>query len=271
MTFRITLHSESPRRIIPVNYQYPLSAALYGIIAKGNTRYAGFLHETGYGKGFKLFTFSRINCPFQIDGDRLLLQDNTMTLDVYFHLPEASENFVKGLFQSKEIDIADKSSKVSFTVESVVRLPDPLNSKGKHDLVTVRLKPTSQIVSGIQVQNGAYNYLSPDDPQYVTSLVYNWRGKIEACYDKATAQSAILLMKVMPARRPFKARLITIKAGTEEETKVKGWLNFELEVSAQRRHVDILLGAGAGLYNAMGCGGLEVADSSLHNNVLKEE
>ncbi len=41
---------------IPINYPYPLSAAIYRIIAKGNADYADFLDGQGYGKGFKLFT-----------------------------------------------------------------------------------------------------------------------------------------------------------------------------------------------------------------------
>jgi len=32
---------------LPVNYSYPLSAAIYRIISKGDSGYASFLHETG--------------------------------------------------------------------------------------------------------------------------------------------------------------------------------------------------------------------------------
>lgn len=113
MRLKITLDIP-PKSVIPINYTYPLSAAIYGILAKGNKEYASFLHENGYGKGFKFFTFSQISCPFKIDGDRLYLNAYELTFQIAFHLPQAMENFVKGLFQSEKIDIADKKSKASF-------------------------------------------------------------------------------------------------------------------------------------------------------------
>jgi CRISPR-associated endoribonuclease Cas6 len=116
MNFKITLHSNESNPCIPTNYQYPLSAALYRVIAKGDAHYADFLHKTGYGKGFKFFTFSQINCPFRITKDRLQIFGNELSFQVSFHLPEAMENFIKGLFQSEKIDIADKKYRASFTI-----------------------------------------------------------------------------------------------------------------------------------------------------------
>lgn len=49
MNFLIKLHTSSSI-VIPVNYQYPLSSAIYSIISKGDATYADFLHENGYGK-----------------------------------------------------------------------------------------------------------------------------------------------------------------------------------------------------------------------------
>ncbi len=63
MRFKLFLASQTAGAIIPINYQYPLSAAIYRILAKVDADYATFLHEKGYvvGEGlkhFKLFTFS---------------------------------------------------------------------------------------------------------------------------------------------------------------------------------------------------------------------
>ncbi|WP_392437096.1 hypothetical protein ACF3N7_09215 [Cruoricaptor ignavus] len=54
MRFLVRLQTKD--RIIPINYQYPMSAAIYKIISQGDAEYAEFLHNTGYGKGFKFFT-----------------------------------------------------------------------------------------------------------------------------------------------------------------------------------------------------------------------
>ena len=260
MNFDIVLQSIGSNPCIPINYQYPLSSALYRIIARGDKQYAGFLHETGYGKGFKLFTFSQINCSFRLSDDRMLLHTNELSFRISFHLPEAMESFIKGLFQSERIDIADKKSQASFTVKSIVTCPNPLAMYKENEIVNVRLKPTSQIVAGIPIDGRIYEYLLPDDPRFTESLIYNWRSKIATCYDEAIAQSALLFMELLPIKWPFKPRLVTIKAQMPEETRAKGWLNFELKVAAEKRFVELLLNAGIGLYNAMGFGGVEVVE-----------
>jgi CRISPR-associated endoribonuclease Cas6 len=234
-----------------------LFAALYRVIAKGDARYAAFLHKTGYGKGFKFFTFSQINCLFNINNDRMQLRNSEISFRVSFHLPEAMENFIKGLFQSERIDIADKKSRASFLIKSVERLPDPLQTRKENEIVSVILRPNSMIVAGVPAENWKYEYLSPDDPRFVESLIYNWRSKIATCYNEDIAQSAILLLEILPIKIAFKPRLITIKAETPEESKVNGWLNFEIKVIAEKQFVELLLNAGVGLYNPM-CGGVEV-------------
>ncbi len=254
MQFQITLQVQAAPAVIPVNYQYPLSAALYRIIAKGDVTYASFLHETGYGKGFKLFTFSQINCPFTIEGDRLHLLRNELKFRVAFHLPQAMESFVKGLFQSERIDIADKKSRVGFTVKSVETLPSPLQQYKENEIVNIRLKPLSPIVVGLRNEKGNYDFLSPEDDRFKESIIYNWRNKIATCYDEATAATALLIVEIIPLKTPFKSRLLTIKYGKPEETKIRGWLNLEVKVTAEKRFVELLLNAGAGVYNSMGCG-----------------
>lgn len=277
MQFKIRLKTTDRSSIIPINYQYPLSAVLYKIIAKGDQDYADFLHDTGYGRGFKFFTFSDIRCPFEIKGDRLHLRKDEFTVTVCFHVPEAMESFIKGLFASETIDIADRKSKASFQVTSVESLPHPLALHKDNEIVSIQLKPLSPIVSGIPNDKGNDDYLDPNDPRFVENLIYNWRSKIVACYDEVTANGALLIMEVKKSSSKItqktiikgvsssnspkiiknnvpKSRLITIKADTKEETKIRGWVNFELKVTAEKRFVELLLNGGTGLYNAQGMG-----------------
>lgn len=261
MIFRIILSTKINDAFIPINYQYPLSAAIYKIIAKGDGEYANFLHERGYGKkdkGFKLFTFSQLNVPFKIESDRLRLLSKEVQFQVAFHLPQAMESFVKGLFQSEQIDIADKKSKVSFVVQSIESLPNPLQDYKDNEMINVTLKPISPIVAGVQNEKGNYDFLSPEDPRFVESLIYNWRSKIATCYDQDTAAAALLMMEVNLKGYTPKSRLISIKADTEQATKIRGWMNYELKVTAEKRFVELLLNAGCGVYNAQGLGCVEV-------------
>lgn len=259
MVFKIILNlmGKTPG-IIPVNYAYPLSSALYRIISKGDAGYAEFLHESGYGKGFKFFTFSQVSCPFTIKGDRMHLLHNELCFQVAFHLPQAAESFVKGLFQSEHIDIADKQSRAGFTVRSVESQPDPLRQYKDHEIVCVQLKPLSPLVAGPQNEKGQYEFVSPEDPRFAESVLYNWRNKIATSYDADTAAGALLIAEVIPMQEPPRSRLLTIKAGTAAQTKIRGWMNFGLKVTAEKRFVELLLNAGAGVYNSMGCGCVEV-------------
>ncbi len=241
--------------VIPVNYQYPLSAAIYRIIAKGDAEYASFLHERGYGKGFKLFTFSQLQVPFKIVGDRLRLLGIEASFQVAFHLPQAMESFVRGLFQSEEIVIADKKSKSRFTVKYVESLPTPLQRNGERELINVELKPLSPVVAGLMKEDGKYDFLTPGDPGFAESLIYNWRSKIETCFDLETASGALLLLEVVFFKNPPKSRLMTVKADTEAETKIRGWMNFGLEVTGEKRFMELLLNAGVGVYNSVIGGG----------------
>lgn len=258
MRFQIHLHTNFADKKIPINYQYPLSSVIYRIISKGDKEYAKFLHETGYGKkGFKLFTFSQINCPFKISGDRLNLLSNELSFQVSFHLPQAMEMFVKGLFQSEIVDIADLQSKVSFTVKSVESLPNPLQQYKDTEIVKISTRPTSPIVAGVLNEKSYYDFLSPENERFTESLIYNWRSKIATCYDAPTADSALLMMEQFSMKNPYKSRLITIKSGKPEETKIRGWLNLGLTITGEKRYIDLLLNAGAGVYNAQGMGFLE--------------
>lgn len=254
---RFSIKLTTAGREIPINYQYPLSAAIYKILNKADEDYAEFLHEKGYGKGFKFFCFSDLRGKFRADGDRLQLLSDTISFEISFHLPEASQNFIKGLFLSQKIEIADKKSKPSFVVQSVKAMPNPFEAKKDNDILSFGLQPASPCVVGIKNERGNYDFLSPEDTRFTESLIYNWRNKIEACYDEETATSALLMAEIIPMKNPPKSRLMTIKAGTAAETKIRGWLNFELKVTGEKRFVKLLWNSGAGVYNSMGCGMVE--------------
>lgn len=255
MKFSIILQTNQRGTVLPINYQYPLSAAVYKIMEKGDAAYSAFLHEKGYGKGYKFFTFSDLDCrPYKREGDRLQLLNNEARLMVSFHLPEASQHFIKGLFMSQQLTIADQRSRIGFNVKSVETLPNPLALYEANEVMPVHLKPLSPIVTGVKNENGKYDFLSPEDSRFTESLLYNWREKIKANYDEETAKSAVLNLEVKRFKNSPKSRLVWIKAGTQQQTKIRGYTNFELEALAERRFLEVLMNCGTGLYNAMGMG-----------------
>lgn len=77
MQFRINLRSLDPNPVLPVNYQYELSAWIYKVIQNADADYAAFLHRHGHPAGrksFKLFCFSQLQVSqYRVEGDRLLV------------------------------------------------------------------------------------------------------------------------------------------------------------------------------------------------------
>ncbi len=261
MRFNIKLQLRSnSQNIIPINYQYPLSAAIYKILSKGDAGYAQFLHEEGYGKGYKFFTFSDLKLKFKLEnGDRMRFLDNHVEFFVHFHVPEASKTFIEGLFKSENIVIADKKSKAVFKVQSIQAVQSPFDSsKSETEIIQMLFKPASAVLIGVKNENGNYDYLDPEDDKYIDSLIYNWRGKIRDSYDETIAQKAVLLAEVEFFDNPYRSRLVHIKSDTDAETKIRGYLNFKLKLTAEKRFLELIYNAGIGLENAQGMGCLEV-------------
>ncbi|MFB9055354.1 CRISPR-associated endoribonuclease Cas6 [Mariniflexile ostreae] len=260
MRFKLLLVSKNSNPTIPINYQYPLSAAIYKILQKADVDYATFLHEEGYVvddglKHFKLFTFSDLNCRFKIKGDRMLI-NSAVELVVSFHLPEAAQHFVKGLFLSQDIDIADKKSKATFKVNSVEAMSDPFSVIENKVNNTIAVRPISACVAGIKNDKDDYDFMPPTDERFALCIQYNWEQKLKALkipFNENELKVAINLKNTKP-----KSRLITIKAFTKQQTRIKGYLNFDMEFTGSQEQLQVIYNAGAGLYNALGMGCLEL-------------
>lgn len=262
MRFKIELISGDDIKgsILPINYQYPLSAAIYKILAKGDAEYAQFLHEEGYGKGYKFFTFSDLKGKFKVIEDRMHILDPKITFSTHFHLPEASQKFVEGLFKSEDIVISDKKSKAVFKVQSIISLDNPLKSFDQREFIQVNVKPISAIVTGTKNEKGNYDYKTPDDTAFISSLIYGWKNKIKDAFDLETSENAVLMIDVEFYRNPYRTRLIHIKDGKKDKTKIRGTFNYKLLLTAERRFIDLILNAGIGVECSQGMGCLEVVE-----------
>jgi CRISPR-associated endoribonuclease Cas6 len=260
MRFVLTLTTLHPSQRLTLNYQYPLSAAIYKIIERADKSYAAFLHQQGYSNGaktFKFFTFSDLRTPFQIKGDRLIMQTNTASLTICFHVPDAAENFIRGLFMNQQLDIADERDKAIFIVQQVMaeQVPTIANE-------IALLQPMSPMVVGRKNERGNYDYLSPEEDGFAGLLTNNLLDKYAA--DGGVGEDELQQLKKSVIIKPvfFKLsprhRLLTIKAGTAAETKVRGYDKFRLRIQAPAPVIAMALNAGMGMHNAMGMGCVEV-------------
>ena len=263
MRFILTLQNRHPKKnIITLNYQYPLSAAIYKIIRRADETYATFLHNQGYQYGsrtFKFFTFSDFRTPFDITGDRMVMRTDTASLTICFHIPDAAENFIRGLFMDQQIEIADSRSKASFIVKQVIAEKLPADSL----IGAVFLQPISPIVVGRKNERGNYDYISPDEAAFAELVADNLLAKY-AADTEIDEQELKRLKNIVQAKpvffsKPPRGRLLTIKEGTNAETKVRGYDKFRLRIEAPIPVIEMALNAGIGMHNAMGMGCVEIA------------
>ena len=260
MKIHLTLISLNDNAVLPCSYQYPLSAAIYKIISQADDAYASFLHTTGYRKKdslktFKLFTFSDINTAFDIEGDRLLLKTNQARLNVCFHVPEAASNFIKGLFINKKIEIADKKSKARFVINQAEVKSLWINPVMPNEIQQVTLTPASPMVVGITNEKGNYTFLYPHDERFIPALLFHWKEKYAVAFGNEAAEEDFKNMSVSVAEaEKAKSRLIAIKAGEPEETKIRGFTGFKLHVKAKTEVIELALNAGIGAFGSMGFG-----------------
>ncbi len=257
MQLKLTLQPKQQNGSLPANYQYPLSSAIYHIIRNADESYSDYLHNQGYktfyGKTFKLFTFSDLRVPFKNAGDRLLINGADAQLNVAFHVDVAAKNFIKGLFMNQTFDVADVKSRVQFSVREVQLLPNPLELIND-DEPEVLLQTLSPIVAGIKNSRGNYDFKSPDDPDFCRCIIHGWKEKFLAASPSPSERGlgGEVRLQVLPSR--YKQRLITIKAFTPHETKIRGYSHLRLRAKAPKAMLELALNAGLGLYNAQGMG-----------------
>ena len=81
MRLKLSMMPLNKGTAVPLNYNYPLSAAIYKFLAAASPEYAIWLHDLGYRSPaerlMKLFTFSRLNIPrVQMHNGKLMSGEN---------------------------------------------------------------------------------------------------------------------------------------------------------------------------------------------------
>lgn len=256
MRFKLNLsiNKEKFGNALPYSYQYELSAYIYHTLAKGNAQYAEWLHQNGFnleGKQFRLFSFSNLlvdKIKTDKNTNRLLLVSDKAELHISF-LPERStEEFIKGIFSEQVFSIGDKQSKIQFSVQGIEMLPNPIFT-GK-----IHAKTISPICLSAKREDGSIDYFAPDDARAEIALLNNLLNKYKAFYGKSYTGNQHFIFKTLGDVR---SKLITIKAGSPQQTKVKAY-NCDFLIEADNELLQIAYECGLGEKNSMGFGIMKV-------------
>lgn len=252
MRFKITLQIQPEVMGIelPINYQYPLQAAIYHTLAKSDVEFSTWLHENGYqlnGKRFKLFTFSNLIVPqYGIDKqqERLIIKSDYVTLYISFFPERSTQQFIQGIFQLQTIQIADNISGVQFLVREIQLMP----SLDYHPDMTFRT--LSPVCISLRNGNNQMDYLAPDDPHYELGILTGLLARYAAIHGQPFSGEPFCHLQLLS--QP-KSALIRIKAGTPNETRVRGF-RYKFKIQLPEALMQIAYKSGLGEKGSMGFG-----------------
>ncbi|WP_448519051.1 CRISPR-associated endoribonuclease Cas6, partial [Rhodoflexus sp.] len=223
------------------NYPYYIASWLYKQIAYADAPLAEFLHRQGYQSGrknFKLHTFSSLQTNFTVENGLMRIKSREASLHLNFYLDTVAERFVQGLFMHQHCILGDNQYRLRMTVRQVEVLPmPPLHT-------TTHLQMRSPIVVSRRNERGLHDYLSPEHEEYADLLLKNLIEKYESCgasLDPSWQNHPFEFRLLRYHKKPY--RLISIKSGTPEETKVRGYL-FDFALTAPTPLIEVGLLAG---------------------------
>lgn len=256
MRFRINLEPEpGSGLLLPINYQYELSSWIYRTLEKGDADYSSWLHNQGFGSGdkrFKLFTLSGLHFGrYKVLGDRIRVEESPVSFVLSLYATSTAGPFIAGLFREQLLRLGDHRSEVRFVVTRLEKLPGM--ACGSSMQFTMETPCVISRREGKEVK-----YLSPEDTGYADQFIGNLLSKYKALVEEKQivpgeeSRNWDGEMKFEPLGKS-RSKLITIKAGTPQQTQVKGFL-FPFRLTVPPDLLRIGYYAGFGEKNSVGFG-----------------
>ncbi len=264
MRLKLTLNRTTRQRMLPIDYQYYLSAWIYKVLEKADHNFSTFLHTEGYVLGhrhFKLFNYSPLNFgKHELWKDKSLfeLQAGQITLKVSFQLSEAAEKFIIGLFNNQQAYIGDKFNGIELVVAQVERLPEPVIRQ------EMNYRAVSPVVISLKNHQDRYaSYLSPEVDDYGELFRKHVWAEYQSLPNAGMLNEDFEFQFRLKSKP--KSKLVTIKPYTPQQSKVRGYVfNFSLKAPVEIHR--LILSCGAGEKNAMGFGWVERINE-IENNI----
>jgi CRISPR-associated endoribonuclease Cas6 len=256
MRIKLTLNRITKQHMLPMDYQYYISAWIYKVLKQADKDFAQFLHEKGYGqcetKLYKLFCFSRLDFgkPKLWKEKKLFeIAVHDIGLQISFDVIEAASNFIKGLFMDQEFYLGDKFNGIDFRVAEVEVLPEPVFS----ETMAYRLQ-TPWVVSYKTETDKYPQYLSPKEEMFEQLAIKHLVEKYNNTRNSGSINPEQIRLTLSTS---FKRAGFVMKPGTKEESRVVGNL-FGFKLAAPVEVHRMIWGAGVGEKSSSGFGWVEV-------------
>ncbi len=254
-------------KVIPLNYNYFLSSAIYRLLRFGSPEFAEFLHEKGFvnsGRKYKLFTFALRFEKFKINNHRIRLIKPAATLIISSPLIEDFlKNFLFGAFGESELRLFTKETEAVFTIEQIINKPH-LNindEQVKFILLAPMILSTKKVINGKLKQ---YYFRYYDQIEELNSVLNaNLINKYEILHNTKYVGKGVKIKwdKNYINRKITNGKKLTKKITIEKSTKIKIDLignQIPFEISGDKELIEVGYQCGFGEKNSMGFGMVDV-------------
>lgn len=256
MRLKLTLLQKRKVESLPLNANYYISAAIYRTLEQSSPDFATVMHHYGYSspderRKFKLFTFSNLDVPERhIDKERqrLISRSKTISFTLSSPMDDFLTHLVSGLFADNNFRIDE----AIFEKGAVETLPDPEFKE------TMEFSMLSPLTVSVMRPDRTKEFLKYNDERLPLVLLQNLKAKYQAVY-RTEFQGEVNDFRVAFSERYIERqngkieKLITLKEGREEETKVKGIL-CPFTISAPMELIKVGYECGFGERNSQGFG-----------------
>lgn len=251
MRFKLILavKSRAYGNVLPVSYQYELSACIYHRLTGNAAAYGEWVGLNGFDSSDhirqRILSVSNLYIPkIKVEGDRLCILAPKVQLWVSL-LPERyTEAYVDSMLQGITFTIGDRISKVEFEVLQIDKCPElPSITTGCY----IALSPI------VFTDSTGYSarFLSPEDEGYETVVLQSLLSKYAFFYGKEFPYEATCSIELFSTP---KRKGIYIKRFTDREVKVIGYMyKFKLTTHPILHKLMYCIGFGEKVNLGFGC------------------
>ncbi len=254
MRMKLILQCE-PGTKLPIDTHYPLSSAIYHLLAKSDPDYATFLHHEGYRgekRRYKPFTFSWLfakkRYPDRTDPASHIIYSNTMEWYLTSPIDEFIQHIVTGFFEAGGVRIHDQI----FPVKTIETVPTP---QFQNSMMFTCYSP---FVLSTMRDGHSTEYLKEGGPRLDAAITKNIKAKYELLYGKKP--EGFLRLEIPQRIKEKRRRLtktITIRGGKKDETTIVGIL-APFRLIGPTDLIQLAYESGIGEHTAQGCGMIEI-------------
>lgn len=255
MRFKLVLavKSESFGNVLPVSYQYELSAAVYRRIRENFEAYLHWLSSNGFAPvddyHNRLFSFSNLYIPrIRVENDRLHILVKRVQMWISFLPVRGTREFVETLFSGTTFVLGDRRSRVELAVEEIIDCPVPEFTPEAEYLAL------SPIVFMVPRSNRSMEYIGPDYPSYADCFYRSVLNKYEKIFGRPFEGDARFSWSLLSEP---KRKGIFMMRFTPEESKVIGYM-YKFKVAMDPLLHQIMYETGIGEKVNLGFGCVEI-------------